>query len=601
MREPPQQDRAQTFGRYSLLTPIGSGGMAEVWKAKAHGARDFERIVVIKRILRHLCQDPKFVEMFTAEARLSARLSHPNIVQVFDFGEWHGEYFLAMEYIDGVTLSTVVDQMLATGPVPVGLALRVVRDVALALGYAHALTGSDGRPLGIVHRDVSPSNVMLGIDGTVKLLDFGVAKAASLTDEKTRTGVLKGKLAYMPPELVDGNSEVDQRVDLFAVGVMLHELLVGRRLFRGRDDFHTIALVRACVVPPPSETRKDLPPGLDEICLKALARDPEKRFQSGAELAATLTPLLHDLRWDTTNTANLVAELVRSPAVAAREPTAATAEGHRRQGGSSTDDVKPLPRRPVWTAGITLLSAAVALACGFALGRNRPSGAIASQPTKADGTSLVLVASEPPDATVKIDGETQPETTPTAIRGIAGGRHLIRIYKEGFDPVDRPVDLKDHERTLIDVVLAPASRSISITTVPPGAQVFVNGKLTASMTPAVLALKNGDIHELRFQKLGFKTRVVAIDPDDKEASKMVTLEPAHENVGALIVDSTGPANVWIDGVDSGFLTPTIPIEVAAGEHTIELRSPAGVLARQRIKVRTGETASTVLALPKGVR
>src|SRR5881394_3408460 len=229
------------FGRYSLLRPIGRGGMAEVWKAKIHGAQNFQRLVVVKRILPHLSSDPEFVRMFTVEAKLSARLNHPNIVQVFEFSEVNGEHYLAMEFVAGVNLGDV-QKRLKDVRIPIGMAAHTVREVCLALAYAHALADEDGHRLRIIHRDVSPSNVMLGYDGSVKLLDFGVAKALSQSEELTRTGALKGKVGYMSPEAIEGEAELDGRTDIFAAGVVLYEMLTGRRLFRGHDDLKTIAL-----------------------------------------------------------------------------------------------------------------------------------------------------------------------------------------------------------------------------------------------------------------------------------------------------------------------------------------------------------------------
>ena len=244
------------FGRYTLVRPIGRGGMAEIWKARIHGPRNFQRQVVVKRILPHLCLDPELVDMFTAEAMLSGQLNHANIVQVFEFAEEEGELYLAMEYVQGVNLAELLKRLDGV-PIPVGMAAYLVRELALALGYAHALTDEEGRPLSIIHRDVSPSNVMVGYDGSVKLVDFGVAQArvpcgATQPDGVARNGSpngrIEGKTAYMSPEAVEGQVELDGRTDIFGAGVLLHELLTARRLFRAHDDGHTMALVRACKV-----------------------------------------------------------------------------------------------------------------------------------------------------------------------------------------------------------------------------------------------------------------------------------------------------------------------------------------------------------------
>ena len=293
----PETAAPPQFGKYQLVERLGVGGMAEVWKARVVGPQGFARTVVVKRVLRHLAQDPAFVKMFFAEARLSARLTHTNVVQVFELGEVDGEYFLAMEYVRGKDLTAVNGSRVGKAPLPIGFGAYVIREVCRALGYMHELTDDDGRPLLLVHRDVSPSNVMIGFDGGVKLLDFGIAKALSdANEQRTVTGTLKGKFGYMSPEQVDGHT-ADHRADLFAAGIMLHEVLTNKRLFKGGSDIQTLALVREAKVTPPSWNNPEVPPELDAICLRALARDPAERYQSCAELAIALDDVAHRAKW----------------------------------------------------------------------------------------------------------------------------------------------------------------------------------------------------------------------------------------------------------------------------------------------------------------
>jgi serine/threonine-protein kinase len=242
--------------------------------------------------------------MFNSEAALSARLDHPNIVHVSEYVEEEGECFLVMEYLRGVNLSDVLKQLADRDELlPIGMAVDVVREICLALAYAHGLADDEGKPLGIIHRDVSPSNAMIGFDGRVKLLDFGIAKALNKSDDHTRTGSLKGKFSYMSPEAVDSEVELDARTDIFAAGIVLHELLTGSRLFKGRDDLHTISLVRACKIDPPSASRPEIPPELDRITMKALARDRSERYQTASALASDLGRLQEHMRWDEERTA----------------------------------------------------------------------------------------------------------------------------------------------------------------------------------------------------------------------------------------------------------------------------------------------------------
>ncbi|HEX4458677.1 MAG TPA: serine/threonine-protein kinase, partial [Polyangia bacterium] len=304
------RERAQQFGKYLLVERLGRGGMAEVWKAKMSGPAGFQRTLVVKRILPHLVEDQHFVQMFVSEARLSARLQHSNIVQVYELGDVDGEYYLAMEYVRGRDLVNVVRAQLEKGQQPPpGLGAIVVRDVCRALAYAHVLTDERGQPLRLIHRDVSPSNVMISFDGAVKLLDFGIAKAlGEASESKTITGTLKGKFGYMSPEQIDGK-EIDHRADLFAVGVVLHEVLTGRRLFKGASDLATIAMVRETKVDPPSLLNPAVPKELDEICLKALARDPEQRFKGCDEMAIALDEVAHTLKWGPERLTGMLREL----------------------------------------------------------------------------------------------------------------------------------------------------------------------------------------------------------------------------------------------------------------------------------------------------
>jgi hypothetical protein len=273
------------FGSYLLRQRLGIGGMASVWKAIDESGRT----LVIKRILPTLAEDPEFVDMFVHEARLSARMRHPNIVRVFTHGDYEGERFLAMEYLHGRDLGSVMQVLARSAPPIPAFGAFVAREACRALVFVHALRDADSdTPLNLVHRDVSLSNIMLCFDGSVKLLDFGVAKA--LADERaqrTQAGVLKGKWAYLAPEQVEGG-KIDQRADIFSLGIVLHEMLTGRRLFKAATGLATLEKVRAAKILPPSATNPAVPLALDAICMRALARSPKDRFQSAAEMAAAL-------------------------------------------------------------------------------------------------------------------------------------------------------------------------------------------------------------------------------------------------------------------------------------------------------------------------
>jgi len=275
------------FGRYELVRRLAGGGMGEVYLARQRGLAGFQKLVVIKTLLPQLCDDEEFIAMFTDEARLSAQLIHPNICQVFEFDEIGGTYYIAMEYLRGEDLRRLFRACQEQGrPIPVPLICRIVADAAAGLAFAHSLRDPAGRPYGIVHRDISPQNILVTLDGGVKIIDFGIAKAAGRS-QHTRTGALKGKCSYMSPEQAAGES-VDARADIFALGIVLHELLTGRRLFKADDDAQTLARVRECRVPPPSQVDPRIDPGLDRIALQALAKAPADRYGTAHQMRLAL-------------------------------------------------------------------------------------------------------------------------------------------------------------------------------------------------------------------------------------------------------------------------------------------------------------------------
>jgi serine/threonine protein kinase len=277
----------QSFGRYMVIGKLGHGGMAEVVLAVQSGKAGFRKLVVLKRLHAKLEGEPGFVDMFLDEARLAAQLDHPHCVQTLEVGEHDGQHFLAMEYLDGQGLEKLLRASAKRGLyLPVEIATRMIADALDGLSYAHELIGYDGKPLGVVHRDISPQNIFVTYQGVVKLLDFGIAKAESNVVE-TRTGVIKGKFAYIAPEQALG-SGLDPRADVWSMGVVLWESLTSRRLFKSENELATLQESLRGAIAPPSDYQPDVPPELDAIVLQALARDPDERFQSAADFRNAL-------------------------------------------------------------------------------------------------------------------------------------------------------------------------------------------------------------------------------------------------------------------------------------------------------------------------
>ena len=278
----------EAFGNYQLLEKIATGGMAEVFRARAHGAMGFEKILVIKRILDTLARDDEFRELFKVEARIAAMLSHVNIVQVFELGQEGEHLYIAMEYVHGIDLARLVSRAKGIGEFPIPLALLIVAEVLRALQFAHTTSDPEGRPLHVVHCDISPQNILMSFSGEVKITDFGISRAAI---QKGNQDVIRGKYAYMSPEQVEGKP-LDGRSDLFSLGIVLYELLTGRRLFKAKTRDETLARVRRAEVPSPRAFRNEISEDLEAFLLRTLSRHREDRFVDAAEMGEALTMLI---------------------------------------------------------------------------------------------------------------------------------------------------------------------------------------------------------------------------------------------------------------------------------------------------------------------
>jgi eukaryotic-like serine/threonine-protein kinase len=277
--------------RYKVLEKVAAGGMAEVYRAESAGLEGFKKIVAIKRVLPHLSEKKQFIGMFLDEARVSAHLSHSNCVQVFDIGVGDNTYFIVMEYVDGSDLKGVIEHRRKHNQAfPIEEAMLICVRICEGLAYAHELVDGKGESLHIVHRDMSPPNVLITRHGEVKIVDFGLAKANSQL-ERSEPGIIKGKFSYLSPEAAKG-LPVDGRTDIFAVGIILWELLAGRRLFMGESDLETVRMVQAARVPSIREINRAVTPELERVLMKALTEDPDQRYQRARDFGTALNQLL---------------------------------------------------------------------------------------------------------------------------------------------------------------------------------------------------------------------------------------------------------------------------------------------------------------------
>lgn len=286
----------QVLGRYELLLPIAAGGMAMVWAARMRGTRGFQKIVAVKTMLPKLSEDPQFEQMFLDEASLASQIRHPNAVEILDLGEQGGILYLVMEWIEGVPLNQLMKAAKRQGGVPAKVAVRVAMQTCAGLHAAHELKDSNGNLVGLVHRDVSPQNILVTFDGVTKVVDFGVAKATAAGDGATQAGQIKGKVGYMAPEQVRGEP-IDRRVDVFALGIVLYALTTGKHPFRRESEAATMYNICAPqAVMPPSKVVPDYPAELEAVILKALEKDRDKRFPSANDMLKALDKLPEGLR-----------------------------------------------------------------------------------------------------------------------------------------------------------------------------------------------------------------------------------------------------------------------------------------------------------------
>lgn len=438
---------AEQFGRYELLKRLGGGATGDVFLARQDGLTGVEKFVVVKTLSPRMAEDDRQVATFLDEARIGARLHHPNVCQLFDLGIQDGVLYVALEYVHGVDLAHLfADLGKLDTTLPVALAVRLTADVAGGLHHAHELTDEKSRPLEIVHRDVSPSNILVTYEGGVKLCDFGMARATNRL-LRTQGHALKGKVAYMAPEQMNGGI-VDRRADVFSLGVVLHELLTGKRLFLRPSDVETLAAVLNAPIDPPSLHNEDVPPALDALVLKALAREPADRFQSAQAFQLAMETWLRDAR-DPSSSVHLSKfvrqlyverlELERKKGLLWEAPEGPVSRGLRPERTPEPPRPKPQavstviveappvppppPRR--WPLVVAALAAAALVAV------------IAVWALAASETPAVrfVIESEPTGARV-LAGDAQLGVTPFVWRTSGAEPRKVRIAAAGHDSVE---------------------------------------------------------------------------------------------------------------------------------------------------------------------
>lgn len=503
----------ERFGKYLLVGEIAVGGMAEVFLAVHKGIESYIKVVVIKRVLPHLSNNPEFVRMFVDEARLVARIEHPNIVRTYEFGEVNGQYFTAMEYLPGEDLFKALNNLsMSRQLMPLHIATGIGVQVCNGLHFAHQFTDTAGKPLNLVHRDINPANIIITYGGEVKIIDFGVAKTNA--NVQTINGVIKGKVAYMPPEQVLGR-EVDQRADIFSAGVVLWEILTGRPLFLRSNEAATLYAIMNAPISPPSKLRADVPPELDRIVLRALARSPGDRYASAEDMAGALDDVLTRMpRFDARVVAGKLEELFGSTRAEAKRSIAQTRsltrnislvmklrsevradlaerldaavgdDASRSQPGASGAPSARGSGIPVQAVGpsrsqrglVIALSGVLVAAIAAGLAYNAMSHQDHPPAPKQVAASSLLVESTPPGAAVFVGGEPTGLKTPTTLTGITKPQLEIRLELPGHAPVIRSVSIAAGTTGAAKVTLLPLQGRLVISELPANAGIVLDGQ-----------------------------------------------------------------------------------------------------------------------------
>lgn len=598
------QEGLEWLGRYTLVYELGSGGMASVYLAYAHGPAGFQRWFAIKRIHRHLARDKRFVDMFLDEARIAASLSHPNVAQVHELSQDGDEYFLAMEYLHGEHLGALAARCARElGRMPAELACHVVARAADGLHHAHEARGPDGGPLALVHRDVSPQNIFVTYDGTVRVMDFGIAKAANRIT-RTETGNAKGKTAYMAPEQALGHS-IDHRVDVFALGVVLWELTVGRRLFKADTPAQTLMRILSGEATPPSRVVPDYPPPLEAIVLRALATAPDQRYPTAAALArdldrfiasrgvpagqSELAALTHRLFPDRKQAKDAllasrpgtVSEVI-VPSRPSDEDSSAEGAVPKEQSYSAIV-TRPVRRAVPWWLWLAPIALVTLLAgVGFGVWAMAP------------GEATVRIDSNPSGARVRLDGQ-EAGFTPLRLDELSVGRHELSLSLDGYRTLDVAFDADEGDNDLHYALAGESEPAVASPGEGDGARA----------PPTVAEAPGGERSEAPAspeEPVAQQARDEAPDPrDEGDRSEGAEPErvphrtgrrqPATRGHGYLNLVTVPWAEVQIDGRAAGN-TPLVRHRLPAGAHRVRLRAQGrGPWRTIRVRIAADQVVS----------
>ena len=653
-----EEQLPRKFGKYTLLRKLAVGGMAEIFLALHRSISGFEKLLVIKRILPNLTQDGEFLQMFLDEARIAATLNHPNIAQIYDVGSVGDSYFIAMEYVHGEDLRSIVRAMKkkAIKSFPLEHGLQIVAGVCAGLDFAHTRTDLQGEPLEIVHRDISPQNVLVTFAGDVKVVDFGIA-AAKIAGMKQNTdrGQLKGKIPYMSPEQCQGE-DLDHRSDIFSMGILLWELTTGRRLFRGETEFNTLRKIVEEPYPRPTQFVSNYSPELEQIVMRALAKDRESRYASARDLQADLEEFTRHnrLRASSLNLATFLEEIFGDKLATQRE---ALAQGKRladiiaqeedRAPEIPSDELVELddkdlpisdahsgapsgahsgtpsgalvaaqgpPSTGAWveekksSGAKRLAMAIVALVLVLGVGgavlffsSNSNSG------TRSPAVSGQLEVSSTPDgASIALDNETTGMVTPHVFKNLRVDRtYQVKLSLDGYRPELREVKLTSaHSEERVSLELTPSAKGIvTIKTAPRGAQIYFDGRPLEDHSPTTIAeIVPLEEHTVLVKLAGYvdQTKSVTVAPGKAVELLLELVEaPLGADESFLVIESEPDnARIVIDDDEVEERTP-FKMRLAAGRRvTVEIGKAGFDSFRKSVKLTGGDTVKIAARLDR---
>ncbi len=640
----PPEFTPEAFGKYYLIDRIAMGGMAEIFRAKSFGVGGFENLLVIKRILSHLSVNDQFVRMFMDEAKVSAVLQAANIVRIYDFGKIRDNYFIAMECVEGKDVKLLLRKLAERRrSLPREFAVYIALEAAKGLDYAHKRTAISGQPLNIVHRDVSPSNILVSYTGEVKVADFGIVKAANCAED-TDAGMLKGKFEYMSPEQAHG-ADLDRRSDIFALGIILHEMLTGRRLFKTDSEVKTLERVKRVDVDPPSALNPAVPARLDEIVMRALAREPDQRFQDAREMHAELLEFLYPASPDLTqqSLSHFMRDLFSDEMESERSRTESGSALARQMHDSVADtELEPefegngttptraaplLPPKSQSRAGLffaLFLVGVLAIALVGVIGWNamqEPVVPVEPVVEAAVTTGILTLRISPATATVTVDGVAAGTGEAVTVKDLQPGEHTVVVTAPGFKSHEEKVTVEAGDKVRLQVTL-PAEKAAVVPQTPqqttqtpaqppvegvkvvaqfnsnpPGADVFVDRRLIGKTPVSWDAGAAGSRYGVEFRLSGYDT--VGFSASMPSAGGNVSFDKTmQEKVAAMgkasiNVAGGGWGDIYIDGKIIG-PTPKFNYELPAGRYSLRvLNKDSGLDFNQALVITAGQTTSVV--------